>query len=80
MFEKEKFSRVAVTLAVVAAMMFGFGYGLVPEANGAGQFEGVEITVFTQPRPFIAKPVESLERFTSRFYPSVSGATPSPGP
>jgi multiple sugar transport system substrate-binding protein len=61
MFEKKRLSRVAVTLAFVAAMMFGFGYGLVPEANGAGQFEGVEITVFTQPRPFIAKPVDMFK-------------------
>jgi len=59
--KKKSFKRIVRKVAVltVCIMIIGLWTTLVSgEAFGRKRFEGVEITVFTQPPPFIAKPVQ----------------------
>jgi len=58
MSKKEKSVKVTVTAVILAMMIFAFSSVLVGQTSGQKRFQAVEITVFTQPPPFIAKPVQ----------------------
>ena len=55
MFKKTRKSRLIVVLCVAAVLLSALGISPVLAEK---RFEGVEITVFTQTPPFIAKPVQ----------------------
>jgi multiple sugar transport system substrate-binding protein len=58
MCKKEKYFRFRLCLLLLAAILFGLNSLMIPQASGQKRFDGIEITVFTQPPPFIAKPVQ----------------------
>ncbi len=55
MFRKTRKSRLILILCVSAVLLSALG---ISPALAEKRFEGVEITVFTQTPPFIAKPVQ----------------------